>query len=323
MHDTAGQRYQANWIEVDPTPSQLRTADRRLPDEVEPFLALPDDLPQVIADTAAQVAGSAATPYDAAVAIQAFLRSPDFEYSTEAPVEEGYDGGGFDVIAQFLETRAGYCVHFASTMAVLARESGIPARIAVGYTQGSPSQERVGGVQRIEVDSHDLHAWPELYFEGVGWVPFEPTPGRGIVPDYSRPGAGQGAGEPVPQSGTAAPSASGRAEVDPGGGLGGAGGGLDLGRQLVAARRRDRAARRRGAARAGRAAGGPACESFPPHHARRTAGGCRVGRVHRDAHATSGSTWASSTRHARWRRGSPTARHSRDADAARRPDRAA
>jgi len=225
--DTAGQRYQADWIEVDPTPSQLRAADRRLPDEVEKFLALPDDLPQVIVDTAAQVAGSATTPYDAAVAIQAFLRSADFEYSTEAPVEEGYDGGGFDVIAQFLETRAGYCVHFASTMAVLARESGIPARIAVGYTQGSPSQERVGGVQRIEVDSHDLHAWPELYFEGVGWVPFEPTPGRGLVPDYSRPGAGQGAGEPLPQSGSTAPSASGRAEVDPGGGLGGAGGGLD------------------------------------------------------------------------------------------------
>ncbi|GAA1753572.1 transglutaminase family protein [Agromyces humatus] len=224
--DTAGQRYQATWLEVDPTPTQLRAADRRVTDELAPFLALPDDLPQVISDTAAQVTGTAPTPYDAAVAIQAFLRSPDFEYSTEAPVEDGYDGGGFDVIAQFLERRAGYCVHFASTMAVLAREAGIPARISVGYTQGSPSQERVGGLQRIEVDSHDLHAWPELYFEGVGWVPFEPTPGRGLVPDYSRPGAGEGAGPPVPQPGSAAPSASGRAEVDPGGGLTGTGGGL-------------------------------------------------------------------------------------------------
>ncbi|MCD2442479.1 DUF3488 and transglutaminase-like domain-containing protein [Agromyces sp. SYSU K20354] len=226
--DTAGQRYQANWLEVDPTPAQLRAADRRVSDEFTRFLALPDDLPQVISDTAAQVTGTAATPYDAAVAIQAFLRSPDFEYSTEAPVEDGYDGGGFDVIAQFLESRAGYCVHFASTMAVLAREVGIPARISVGYTQGSPSQERVGGLQRIEVDSHDLHAWPELYFEGVGWVPFEPTPGRGLVPDYSRPGAGEGAGPPIPQSGSAAPSASGRAAADPGGGITGTGGGLAL-----------------------------------------------------------------------------------------------
>jgi transglutaminase-like putative cysteine protease len=224
--DTAGQRYQATWLEVDPTPAQLRTSDRRIPDELAPFLELPDDLPQVIVDTAAQLTDSAATPYDAAVAIQAFLRSPDFEYSTEAPVEEGYDGGGFDVIAQFLERRAGYCVHFASTMAVLAREAGIPARISVGYTQGSPSQERVGGLQRIEVDSHDLHAWPELYFEGVGWVPFEPTPGRGLVPDYSRPGAGESAGAPVPLPGSAAPSTSGRAEVDPGGGLVGMSGGL-------------------------------------------------------------------------------------------------
>lgn len=224
--DTGGQSYEATWLEVNPTPSQLRSADRDVPGELEPFLQLPDDVPQVIIDTAAQVAGSAATPYDAAVAIQAFLRTPDFEYSTEAPVEEGYDGGGFDVIAQFLETKAGYCVHFASTMAVLARETGIPARIAVGYTQGSPSQERVGGVQRIEVDSHDLHAWPELYFEGVGWVPFEPTPGRGLVPDYSRPGAGLEAGPPLPATGTATPGASGRPETDPGAGLTGTDSGI-------------------------------------------------------------------------------------------------
>lgn len=224
--DTSGQRYEASWLEVDPTPAQLRAADRRVPDELAPFLALPDDRPQVISDTAAEVTATAATPYDAAVAIQAFLRSPDFEYSTESPVEEGYDGGGFDVIAQFLESRAGYCVHFASTMAVLAREVGIPSRISVGYTQGTPGQDRVGGLQRIEVDSHDLHAWPELYFEGVGWVPFEPTQSRGVVPDYSRPGAGENAGEPLPQSGSAAPSTSGRAEVDPGGGLGGMSGGL-------------------------------------------------------------------------------------------------
>ncbi|GAA1773055.1 transglutaminase TgpA family protein [Agromyces lapidis] len=222
--DTGGQRYRATWLEVDPSPSQLRSAGGRAGEEFDAFLELPDDAPPIIAETAAAVADGAATQYDAAVAIQAFLRSASFEYSTEAPVESGYDGGGFDVIARFLEERSGYCVHFASTMAVLAREVGIPSRISVGYTQGTSTQERVGGVQRVEVDSHDLHAWPELYFEGVGWVPFEPTPSRGTVPDYSRPGAGDATATTPPTTGTASAPPSGRPELDPDRNLAGGGG---------------------------------------------------------------------------------------------------
>ncbi|MFF2270881.1 transglutaminaseTgpA domain-containing protein [Agromyces sp. NPDC058136] len=222
--DTGGQRYTATWLEVDPTPAQLRAAGGRAGEEFDRYLELPDDAPPIIGDTATAVAGSAATQYDAAVAIQSYLRGIDFEYSTEAPVEAGYDGGGFEVIAEFLEERSGYCVHFASTMAVLAREVGIPSRISVGYTSGTPTQERVEGVQRVEVDSHDLHAWPELYFEGVGWVPFEPTPSRGTVPEYSRPGAGSAESSPVSPSSSATAPASGRPELDPDRNLTGASG---------------------------------------------------------------------------------------------------
>lgn len=221
---TDGQSYRVTRLDVEPTPQQLRSADRDLDDELAAFLELPDEIPAIIAETAAAVAGSAPSPYDAAVAIQAFLRGSEFDYSTEAPVEDGYDGGGFDVIAKFLETKAGYCVHFASTMAVLARESGIPARISIGYTQGTPTDERVEGVLRMEVDSHDLHAWPELYFEGVGWVPFEPTPGRGTVPNYSRPGAGEEGAPPLATSSPATPGASGRPDLDPDRGLAGSAG---------------------------------------------------------------------------------------------------
>ncbi|MGW9184909.1 transglutaminase family protein [Agromyces sp. NPDC055661] len=223
--NTDGQRYRVTRLDVEPTPAQLRAASN-VPEQFAPFLELPDEMPQIITDTAAVVTSGTATKYDAAVAIQAYLRGPDFDYSTEAPVEEGYDGGGFDVIARFLETKAGYCVHFASTMAVLAREVGIPARISIGYTQGSPTEERVDGVQRVEVDSHDLHAWPELYFEGVGWVPFEPTPGRGLVPDYSRPNAGEEQGPNIPNAATSTPGASGRPELDPDRGLAGPDGGV-------------------------------------------------------------------------------------------------
>ncbi|MFF2369618.1 transglutaminaseTgpA domain-containing protein [Agromyces sp. NPDC058110] len=218
--NTAGQSYEVTRLEVEPTVEQLRTAGPAQSVDAK-FLDLPDEVPAIITDTAAELAGTAATPYDAAVAIQAFLRSSAFQYSTEAPVEEGYDGGGFDVIASFLEAKSGYCVHFASTMAVLAREAGIPSRISVGYTSGSPTTERVDGVQRVEVDSHDLHAWPELYFEGVGWVPFEPTPGRGAVPEYSRPGAGQSQTSVLPNAPATTAPATGRPELDPDRGLAG------------------------------------------------------------------------------------------------------
>jgi transglutaminase-like putative cysteine protease len=222
---TDGQSYRVTRLDVEPTPQQLRSADRDLDDELAAFLELPDEIPAIISETAAAVTGPAPSPYDAAVAIQAFLRGSEFDYSTEAPVEDGYDGGGFDVIAKFLETKAGYCVHFASTMAVLARDAGIPARISIGYTQGTPTQERVNGVQRVQVDSHDLHSWPELYFEGVGWVPFEPTPGRGSVPDYSRPGAVDGETSLLPSAAPATPGASGRPEIDPDRGFAGQAGG--------------------------------------------------------------------------------------------------
>jgi transglutaminase-like putative cysteine protease len=215
--NTAGQRYRVNRLVATPTAAQLREADRPDRAAFASYLELPDERPQLIRDTAAAVAGAAATPYEAAVAIQDYLRGPSFEYSEDAPVEEGYDGGGYDVIASFLELREGYCVHFASTMAVLAREAGIPSRISIGYIAGSASDRRVDNVVVVDVDSHDLHAWPELYFEGLGWVPFEPTPGRGVVPAYTRPQAGQVPTSPV-QPGRL-PVESARPDLDPDRGL--------------------------------------------------------------------------------------------------------
>ncbi|WP_430645468.1 transglutaminaseTgpA domain-containing protein [Agromyces sp. GXS1127] len=231
---TVGQQYRLTHLDVQPDAAQLRSAPS-VPDRAvaEATRRLPDDLPPVIAETAATITASSATPYDAAVAIQAYLRGSDFEYSESAPVAEGYDGAGFDAIAAFLEQRAGYCVHFASTMAVLAREVGIPSRISIGYTAGTPGDGRVDGDVVIEVDSHDLHAWPELYFEGVGWVPFEPTPGRGSVPDYSRPNAGQDTPGVVPTGPAATPGASGRPEGDPDRALGGGAGVQTAGAQAA------------------------------------------------------------------------------------------
>ncbi|MDX2024771.1 DUF3488 and DUF4129 domain-containing transglutaminase family protein [Microcella sp.] len=175
--------YQVESLVAAPTPLQLRTADVDAPD-LERYRAVPEGLDPVVARTAASVASSAEgpSPYDQALALQRFFTSGDFVYSEEAPVEQGYDGTGADIVAAFLEARSGYCVHYAAAMTLMARTLGIPARIAVGFVPGTANPNVPG---EFIVTTDDLHAWPELHFDGIGWVRFEPTPSRGAVPDYA------------------------------------------------------------------------------------------------------------------------------------------
>jgi transglutaminase-like putative cysteine protease len=178
--DARGQQYDATFLDIQPDRGQL-TADTE-PDVSARYLDLPEPMPELIVETAEQVAGTGST-YQRAIALQEFFTGGDFAYSLEAPVEEGYDGSGVGVIERFLEVRSGYCVQFAGSMAVMARVLGIPSRVVVGFQPGE--SRLVDGARVFEVSSDDLHAWPELYFGGIGWLRFEPTPGRGALPDYS------------------------------------------------------------------------------------------------------------------------------------------
>ncbi|MDJ0378734.1 DUF3488 and transglutaminase-like domain-containing protein [Cryobacterium sp. PH31-L1] len=184
--NTLGQEYTVSSLELKPTAEQLRRSSTDYPASVLGNLQLPVEPPPIIEETARQVTAETTSNYDAAVAIQDYLRSSDFIYDTDAPVEDGYDGGGVDVIGVFLQEKRGYCVHFASAMAAMARTLGIPSRVSLGYLPGVKSQDLEQGLGQYNVDSHDLHAWPELYFVGIGWVRFEPTPGRGTVPNYEQ-----------------------------------------------------------------------------------------------------------------------------------------
>ena len=90
----------------------------------------------------------------------------DFEYSlSTAP------GTGGDDLADFLRLRQGYCEQYAGAMAALVRATGVPARVVLGYTPGTaqPDGSRL-------VTSDDAHAWVEVYFDDLGWVPYDPTP---------------------------------------------------------------------------------------------------------------------------------------------------
>lgn len=208
----------------------------------EDFTRIPGNVPEIVRTTAASVAGSAGTPYDKALAIQRYLRSAQFTYSLQSPVQGGYDGNGLSVLADFLEQKSGYCIHYSSAMAVMARLEGIPSRIAVGYAPGRLTGATVtvagqGALPEYEVDARDAHAWPELYFQGLGWVPFEPTPSRGVVPGYATessapaaPGALENGDDLVPGATPApAPTPSATPLPAPGGG----GSGTDAGVRLM------------------------------------------------------------------------------------------
>ena len=182
------QKYRVESLDIAPSIEQLVAAGTTVPAGLERYLQLPADLPEVVGATAAEVVGAAGSNYDKAVALQDFFRSGDFFYSEQAPVQDGYDGSGASVLADFLEAKSGYCVHFSSAMAAMARTLGIPARIAVGFTPGQATTvPNDDGDLEVEyrVTTDNLHSWPELYFADIGWVRFEPTPGRGSPPAFA------------------------------------------------------------------------------------------------------------------------------------------
>ncbi len=177
--DIRGQSYSVSFLDVEPDAAQL-TSDRAAIDK-ERYLALPSTSMEV--QRVAQTVAGTGSAYQRAIALQEYFTGGDFTYSLDTPVEEDYDGTGIGVMEEFLVVKSGYCIHFASTMTVMARAVGIPARMVVGLLPGTRSS--IGDRNQFTVDSTDMHAWPELYFEGIGWLRFEPTPGRGSLPDYS------------------------------------------------------------------------------------------------------------------------------------------
>jgi transglutaminase-like putative cysteine protease len=156
-------------------PSSIQRADT----------ALPDDFPARVTDLARSVVAGAQTPFEVALRLQDYLRSSAFTYDLDVG-----QGESNHALEEFLfDTHTGYCEQFAGSFAAMARSIGLPARVAVGFTPGDqvgPDTYRVLGLHG--------HAWPEVYLAGFGWVPFEPTPGRGI------PGAESYTGVPESQA---------------------------------------------------------------------------------------------------------------------------
>lgn len=165
-------------------------------------------------ELARRLTASAPTTYDAVKRIEAHLQQ-NYDYG-ERPPERAYP------LAAFLfEDRRGYCQQFSGAMALMLRMNGIPARVAAGFTPGSYNRET--GEYRVR--DLDAHSWVEVYFEGLGWVPFDPTPSA--APAESQLGgpdidsaANRDSGDPNPDSGTPIPDRAGDAGAGAAGGNG-------------------------------------------------------------------------------------------------------
>jgi transglutaminase-like putative cysteine protease len=163
-------------VDLDPNADQLRAASVTSPPGNE-FLDLPASFPDEVREIAASVTVGAATPYDQMIALQNWFQH-NFTYDLN--VQAGHSD---DAILSFLRIKRGYCEQFSATMAAMARSLGVPARVAVGFTQGN-----LGSDGKYHVLGKHAHAWPEIWFDGIGWVAFEPTPGRGAPGSESSTG---------------------------------------------------------------------------------------------------------------------------------------
>ena len=172
--------------------SVLRAAGQQYPDWVKTrFLSLPESLPGRVKVLAAQLTASKSSPYDRARALESYLRQYPYTLDVKRPSVNQ------DVVDYFLfDLKKGYCDYYASAMVVLARASGVPARLAVGYASGTYNLNS----QRYMVTEADAHSWVEVYFPDVGWVPFEPTASRPSLED---------AGGPLPEAAAHSPAAAG------------------------------------------------------------------------------------------------------------------
>jgi transglutaminase-like putative cysteine protease/uncharacterized protein (DUF58 family) len=155
---------------------ELRSAGQDYPDWiVDRYMQLPSNVPDDVLSLSLELTATEPNPYDRAVAIESYLRKIPYSLNVST------GPAGADIVEYFLfRLKKGYCDYYATSMVVLARAAGIPARYVVGYI--GEYYDEAEDVYIITADQS--HAWPEVFFPGYGWVPFEPTGGR---PAMERP----------------------------------------------------------------------------------------------------------------------------------------
>ena len=162
-----GTVYSGRSVVPERDPSVLLATSRAYPDDVaDRYTQLPESTRSDLEPFVNGLTPDTENPYETAVAIEQWLEAnKEYSLNTTAPSS--------DIASQFiLEMEQGYCEYFATAMTAALRADDIPARYVVGYTSGEKT-----GETSYTVRGMNAHAWVEVYFEGVGWVKFDPTPG--------------------------------------------------------------------------------------------------------------------------------------------------
>jgi transglutaminase-like putative cysteine protease len=167
----------------------LRAAGQDYPDWLAGrYLSLPDDLSGRVLGLARDLTATEPTPYDRARAIERHLRGYPYTLDLPAPPANR------EIADYFLfELQRGYCDYYATSMVVLARAAGLPARLATGFVGGTVDEEN----NQTIVTADLAHSWPEVYFPDYGWISFEPTAGRAAI---ERPTEAQPLADPEPET---------------------------------------------------------------------------------------------------------------------------
>lgn len=138
------------------------------------YLKLPAELPERVSRLAATITAGKTNRYDKAKAVESYFSDNGYQYNTK---NVAVPKKNQDYVDQFLfETKRGYCDNFSTSMVVMLRSIGIPARWVKGFTEGQYDSATDNGDFKYTITNNDAHSWVEVYFPNSGWVPFEPTP---------------------------------------------------------------------------------------------------------------------------------------------------
>ena len=157
------------------------------PDDIAEFLELPEGLPLEVRLLAREITTDGITRFEQALILETWFRDPGiFTYSTDVSTGHGsLDLADWLMDPESRNFRTGYCEQFATAMGVMARAIGIPSRVVLGFTPGD-IQQQGDGSSIVVVRERNAHAWVELWFDGHGWIRFDPTPrADGINPSLA------------------------------------------------------------------------------------------------------------------------------------------
>jgi len=171
------------------------------------YLQLPEQLPPEVSAAALAAVDPDSSPYQQALDLLSFFQT-GFTYSLEPEMPPE----NVDFVANFLQARTGYCVYYATAMAVMARTLGIPSRYVEGFLLHQRGS-RPSDPQLWLATANSAHAWTELYFRGIGWITFDPTPAGSLIEPVPTGEPERPTPSPVPSGSAPTPAATGE---DPG-----------------------------------------------------------------------------------------------------------